>query len=254
LSYGLAGAPTNQFGVSMNGGRATEAKEPATFELQEYAGQSVIVVDDDPAMLELLTLQLMTAGLRVIPFNSARDMLDSGREASAHCIVSDVRMPDMSGLELQKELTKRRSRLPFVIVTAHGDIPLAVEAMRAGAVDIIEKPFASARLVSAVARALTLRAQSDTEGSVRETARSRLALLTSREREVLGVLVDGKQSKAIAEVLRISQRTVEVHRANIMRKLKVRTVGELIRFALNAQLAVGSSDTVGGSLPSEKRG
>jgi FixJ family two-component response regulator len=219
-----------------------------------YAGQTVIVVDDDPAMLELVTLQLTTAGLRVVSFRSAREALAHYSDKSAHCIISDVRMPDMDGLALQKELSRRKSRAPFIIITAHGDIPLAVAALQAGAVDIIEKPFTSVRLVSAIDRALTLRVQSDRANSARDAARSKLALLTPREEEILLCLVDGEPSKAIASALDISLRTVEVHRANIMRKLKVRTMAELVRLALSAQGAELPKELGGGSAPASEGG
>lgn len=202
--------------------------------LPRFGGETVLIVDDDPAMLELMTLQLTAAGLRVASFGSARDLLDHGQE-SALCIISDVRMPGMDGLALQRELKERKSRLPFVIVTAHGDIPLAVTAVKGGAVDIIEKPFTPLRLLSAVDQALALKAQWERTDSVREGAASRLAELTVREHEILELLVDGKQSKTIAGVFDISQRTVEVHRANIMRKLEVKTIGELVRLALSAR-------------------
>ena len=202
--------------------------------LPRFGGETVLIVDDDPAMLELMTLQLTAAGLRVASFGSARDLLDHGQE-SALCIISDVRMSGMDGLALQRELKERKSRLPFVIVTAHGDIPLAVTAVKGGAVDIIEKPFTPLRLLSAVDQALALKAQWERTDSVREGAASRLTELTVREHEILELLVDGKQSKTIAGVFDISQRTVEVHRANIMRKLEVKTIGELVRLALSAR-------------------
>jgi FixJ family two-component response regulator len=206
--------------------------------LSRYSGETVLVVDDDPAMLELISLQLMAAGLRVISFNSGRKLLEGELNDVAHCIVSDIRMRDMDGLELQSELNRRRSRLPFIVVTAHGDIPLAVTAMRAGAADIIEKPFTSTRLLAAVERALQLRALSDRAVSSKDAAVSRLELLTLREKEVVKLLADGLQSKAVASTLNISQRTVEAHRANIMRKLEVKTSGEMIRMVVSAEGAV----------------
>jgi two-component system response regulator FixJ len=207
-----------------------------------FSGETVIVVDDDPAMLELISLQLMAAGLRIITFDSARRVLEGEWSGAAHCVISDIRMPDMSGLELQSELNRRRSRLPFIVVTAHGDIPLAVTAMRGGAADIIEKPFTSTRLLAAVERALRLRAHSDQAASNRATVFSRLELLTAREREVVRLLADGLQSKAVASALNISQRTVEVHRANIMRKLEVKTSGEIVRMVVAAEGAAPSDE------------
>lgn len=200
-----------------------------------FSGETIIVIDDNPAMLELMSLQLMAAGLRVAAFESAREMLADVALSTAFCIISDLRMPGMDGLELQKELNRRGIGVPFIIVTAHGDVSLAVDAMRAGAIDIVEKPFSVSRLLSAVERAASLRARSESTDAAREAASSGLAALTQRENEILAHLTQGKQSKAIAAIFGIAERTVAVHRANIMRKLNVRTIGELIRLVLDTR-------------------
>jgi len=200
-----------------------------------FQGQKVVVVDDDDSIREVLGLHLEAAGLSVTTLGSARTLLDGDYDGSAHCIISDIRMPDIDGLELQEELNRRKSRVPFIVVTAHGDIPLAVRAMRAGAVDVLEKPFRPATLLSAVERALALRADLETIESEKFHSRQRLEALSEREREVFDKLAEGKASKVIAEELGISLRTVDGHRANVMHKLNVKNVGELVRMALSAQ-------------------
>jgi len=202
--------------------------------LPTFAGESVVVIDDDPAIREVLALHLEAAGLRTIVLDSARALLDGPYLASADCIVSDVRMPGMDGLQLKRELNARRSEIPFVIVTAHADIPLAVRAMREGAVDVIEKPFRPAGLLEAIARALAVRANDRLAHAARAEAREKLAALTPREREVFDRLAEGKPSKTVALELDISQRTVDGHRAGIMAKLKIRKIGELVRLAMLA--------------------
>ena len=204
--------------------------------LPRFDGQAVLIVDDDPAICELLTLQLTAAGLSVVPFNSAEALLASEHLAHCHCIVSDVRMPDMDGLELQETLNRRKSNVPFIVITAHGDVPLAVRAMRAGAVDIIEKPFKPARLLNAIERALSQGGEEPAQAA-RALARERLAALTRRERQVFDMIMASKQSKVIARELGISNRTVDIHRGNLMRKLGARNVGELVRLGMTASLA-----------------
>jgi two-component system response regulator FixJ len=191
------------------------------------------VVDDEAAIREVLSLHLEAAGLRVIALDSARALLERGLEKVARCIVSDIRMPDIDGLELQQELNQRGAGVPFIVVTAHGDIPLAVRAMRAGAVDVLEKPFRPAGLLSAIERALKQSSHAAREERAR--SRERLESLTSREKEVFEFLAQGKPSRVIAGALGVSQRTVDGHRASVMHKLNVRTVGELVRIAVGAE-------------------
>ena len=202
--------------------------------LPRFEGQTVLIVDDDPAICELLSLQLIAAGLAVVPFNSAATLLASDRLANCHCIVSDVRMPDMDGLELQEALNRRQTGIPFIVITAHGDVPLAVRAMRAGAVDIIEKPFKPIRLLSAIERALSQGGEQEARQVEKAAARARLAELTPRERQIFELITASKQSKVIARELGISNRTVDIHRGNLMRKLRVKNVGELVRLAMSA--------------------
>lgn len=218
--------PDSRTRVLENGVRAHESTP-------SFDGECVVVVDDDAAIREVLALHLEAAGLRVVALDSARTLLERGFDREARCIVSDIRMPDIDGLELQEELNQRRAGVPFIVVTAHGDIPLAVRAMRAGAIDVLEKPFRPAGLLSAIERAL--KRGSDAVRAERAQSRRRLESLTYREREVFELLAQGKPSRVIASALGVSQRTVDGHRANVMHKLSVKTVGELLRIAVGAE-------------------
>ena len=217
-----------------SGGSAADSMPAPAEPLPRFDGQTILIVDDDPAICELVSLQLIAAGLTVVPFNSAAALLASHHLGNSHCVVSDVRMPDMDGLELQEALNQRKIATPFVVITAHGDVPLAVRAMRAGAVDIIEKPFKPARLLSAVERALSQGGEQEAKQVEKASARARLAELTPRERQIFDLIVASKQSKVIARELGISNRTVDIHRGNLMRKLRVKNVGELVRLAMSA--------------------
>jgi two-component system response regulator FixJ len=192
----------------------------------------VFVVDDDAAVRESLTMLLKLAGYRVDAYDSATRFLSEAKPAPGDCLIADVRMPEMDGLELQQELIRRKSGLPVIIVTGHGDIPLAVQAMKAGAVDFLEKPFAREVLLSAVRRALEkTRAPEVSEVAQHEIER-RIALLTEREREVYDRVVSGKQSKVIAHELGTSPRTIEIHRARMMHKMQARNLQDLVRMAI----------------------
>src|SRR5258708_2380814 len=171
--------------------------------LPKFDGQRVVIVDDEAAIRELLALHLENAGLTVISLDSARAVLEGDYDKTAHCIVSDIRMPDIDGLELQEELNRRKARVPFIVVTAHGDIPLAVRIMRAGAVDVLEKPFRPASLLSAVERALALGSELEW-GCESSRSRQRFELLSSRGREVFDLLVERKTSRTPAYTLGIS--------------------------------------------------
>lgn len=191
---------------------------------------TVFIVDDDEDLRDALSMLMRAAGLRPRTFATARDFLQRLDARDAGCLVLDIRMPGMSGLELQAELRKRRIRLPIVFLTAHGDVPLAVKAMKAGAVDFIQKPLDQHRLVVAVMNALKL--DGDRDASVAPStgpASDKLASLSKRELDVLRQLTDGKQNREIAEALSISIKTVEFHRANIREKLGVSSLPELFR-------------------------
>ena len=200
---------------------------------------TVFVVDDDAAVRESLRLSLKLAGRLVEVFESAAAFLASDALVRLGCLVTDIRMPDMDGLELQEELGKRNSHLPVIIMTGHGDIPLTVRAMRAGAVDFLEKPFAREALLASVARALEIGNQAAEAAGNAQDIRARIATLTPREREVFDLVVAGKQSKVIAYELGASPRTIEVHRGRMMSKLKAQSLQDLVRMAIAAGVARG---------------
>ena len=194
----------------------------------------VHIVDDDEAVRNSLAFMLGSAGLSVRLYESARAFLDL-LDPSAHgCLVTDVRMPDMTGIELLAEIKAKAPYLPAIVITGHGDIPLAVEAMKAGAVDFIEKPFEDEVLLKAVEAALK-KIEGDGEAQIQEVF-SRLASLSERERQVLEGLVAGQANKVIAAARGISPRTVEVYRANVMTKMQAKSLSELVRMAVLAQV------------------
>jgi len=191
----------------------------------------VYVVDDDPALRDSLAALLHAAGYEAETFESAKAFLTYGGAQSTGCVVADVRMPDMDGLELQEELARRQAQLRVIIVTGHADVPLAVRAMKAGAIDFLEKPFDENALLESVERAFeALKPEPETE--VDRGAEERFRLLTDRERQVLEEIVDGHANKVIAYHLSISPRTVELHRARVMDKMAARGVAELVRMTL----------------------
>lgn len=192
----------------------------------------VSVVDDDAGVRDSIRLLLESANYAVKAFGSARQFLDEKHAAA--CLIADIRMPEMDGLELQQEIVRRGSGLPVIIITGHGDVPLAVRAMKAGAVDFIEKPFDDELLLSSVQRAIEIGRK--TRGAAAEAAAAErlLALLTPRERTVLEQLVIGRSNKVAAYELGISPRTVEIHRAHIMDKMNARSLSDLVRISLAA--------------------
>lgn len=199
------------------------------------SGNPVVhIVDDDEAVRHSLAFMLGSAGLSVRLYESARAFLDL-LDPSAHgCLVTDVRMPDMTGIELLAEIKAKAPYLPAIVITGHGDIPLAVEAMKAGAVDFIEKPFEDEVLLKAVEAALK-KIDGDGDAQIQEVF-SRLASLSERERQVLEGLVAGQANKVIAAARGISPRTVEVYRANVMTKMQAKSLSELVRMAVLAQV------------------
>ena len=196
----------------------------------------VFVVDDDADIRDSMRLLLEVAGFKVRSYTSARQFLDD--EASRHgCLVADIRMPDMSGLELQEEVARRHLDLPVIIMTGHGDVPLAVRAMKAGAVDFLEKPFDDEKMLSSVRRALEIGSRARSRNAEVITAKNLLASLTPRERGVLDKLVQGRSNKVVAFELGISPRTVEIHRAHIMGKMEASSLSDLVRMVLAAEQA-----------------
>ncbi len=197
----------------------------------------VYVVDDDGDVRESVGVLLGSAGFTVEEFTSAKAFLAAYVERPNCCLVSDIRMPEMDGLELQAALAGRKAGIPVIFMTGHGDVPLAVRAMKGGATDFLEKPFDDERLIASVRRALAgSRVGGEVMAGAGEAA-ARLSLLTGREREVLLLLSSGHANKVVAHKLDISPRTVEVHRANLMRKLEARNLADLVRLAVAAGLS-----------------
>jgi len=195
----------------------------------------VHIVDDDEAIRDSLSLLLQSEGMKARAYAAAREFLDGYEASTFACILLDVRMPDMNGLELLRELTARRIEIPVIMMTAYGDVPMAVHAMQEGAVDFIEKPVDSGILLKRIRRCLNQQKASSGRTGERIAEAKRLARLTRREREVMELLVQGNMNKQIAAKLDISPRTVEVHRARIKEKLGVKTLPEVVRIALSCK-------------------
>ena len=198
----------------------------------------VYVVDDDEAVRDSLSVLLETRHYTIATFASARDFLAVAPTLRPGVLVADIRMPEMDGLELQQRLIDRSLRYPLIVITGHGDVPLAVRAMKAGAVDFIEKPFAPEVMLDSIGTAFDrlTRHEATAEDPAAATAGARVAELSPREREVLQGLLSGLPNKSIATELGISPRTVEIHRARVMDKMGARSLSELIRMSLAAGL------------------
>lgn len=192
----------------------------------------VHVIDDDEVVRQSLAFLLSSAGLAVRVHESAVAFLDVLPEVQEGCVITDIRMPQMDGLELQRRLHEMRTALPVIVMTGHGDVPLAVEAMKAGAIDFIEKPFDDEILLSAIRSALARRARDSERDARRAAIRDRVQRLSEREGEVLERLVAGKVNKVIAYELGISPRTVEIYRANVMTKMQADSLSDLVRMVL----------------------
>lgn len=195
---------------------------------------TVFIVDDDPAMRESLRWLIESIGVAVETYCDARHFLDAYEPTRTGCLVVDVRMPGLSGLELQDELAARGSRLPVILITGYAEVPMAVRAMKAGAIDFIEKPFSDQDLLDKVRLAIEHHRRIRAEEVELAEVSSRLARLTPREREVLERVILGKSNKVIAEELDITTKTVEVHRARLMEKLQAKSVADLVRFTMLA--------------------
>lgn len=192
----------------------------------------VHVVDDDAAVRDSIAFSLGTADLTTKTYESALALLEVVDRLEPGCVVTDVRMPDMSGIELVRKLKERGVPLPVIIITGHADVPLAIEAMKAGVIDFLEKPFDDDTLIASVERALQHHEQRRQTDAERTEFRSRIESLSAREREVLEGMVAGKANKVIAYDLGISPRTVEVYRANVMTKTGARSLSELVRLTV----------------------
>jgi two-component system response regulator FixJ len=192
----------------------------------------VYIVDDDEAVRDSLALLLESAGHDVAAFETAIQALESCRDRRPHCIITDVRMPEMDGLEFQTQLAAEKLGVPVIVMTGHADVPLAVRAMKAGAADFIEKPFTDDQILASIAAALSVPG-----GEPDPELAAQVESLTPRERDVLELLVVGHPNKVIAHRLDISPRTVEIHRAHVMEKMRARSLPELVRLAMRAGIA-----------------
>lgn len=196
---------------------------------------TVFIVDDDRGVLDSLKFLMRSVGLHAETYQSAREFLEAFDTKLPGCLVLDVRMPEMSGLELQERLSAMGSTLPIIFITAHGDIPMAVQAVKDGALDFVQKPFRDQDLIDKIQGALQQDAQIRRQVAERSEITERIDSLTPRELEVMQLVVEGKPNKVIAHSLGISQRTVEIHRSRVMEKMEAESVPHLVQMVLRAQ-------------------
>jgi FixJ family two-component response regulator len=190
---------------------------------------TVFIVDDDQAIRHAMRLLMQSVGLTAEVFPSADDFLERFDRGRAGCLVLDIRMPGLGGLELQERLLALGSAMPVIFITGHADVPMAVQAMQKGAFDFIQKPFRDQDLVERITKALTTDRRVRSEQQRRKDIEERVGKLTNREREVMDLVVTGKPNKVIAYELGVSQRTVEIHRARVMEKMQARSLADLVR-------------------------
>jgi two-component system response regulator FixJ len=198
--------------------------------------QVVHVIDDDEGLRESLAFLLRSAALEVKSFDSAKAFLDVLPNAAVGCVITDVRMPDISGIELLRRLKELKIGVPVIVITGHGDIALAVEAMKIGAADFFEKPFDDDLLLASVRAALRQQEDQTKRGAERAEIEHRISTLSPREKDVLAGLIEGRANKQIAFDLGISPRTVEIYRANLMSKMRADSLSDLVRMALLAEM------------------
>jgi two-component system response regulator FixJ len=202
----------------------------------------IYLVDDDEAVRDALGMLFRSIGLRYEAYGSALDFLEHYDSRRPSCLVADVRMPGLSGLELQQRLNEQHKEIPIIFITGHGDVPMAVTAMRSGAADFIQKPFRDQDLIDRIHKALERDRERRKGRAAEDAIRERLALLTPRETEVMQRVARGQANKVIAMDLGVSQRTVELHRARVMKKLRLRSVAELVH-AIDRIGGVAITDT-----------
>ncbi len=195
-------------------------------------GETVFVVDDDEAVRDAVSLLLRSAGLGVATFDNAEAFLEALDPQASGCLLLDIRMPGVDGMQLQQMLAERGCALPVIFITGHGDVPLAVQAMRRGALEFLQKPFDDAVLLERIEQAFALDRQNRRADADFAAVRERLQSLTPREGEVLELLIDGMATKQIAYELGVSPRTAEIHRGRIMEKMASRSLAELVRAVL----------------------
>lgn len=200
------------------------------------AARAVHIIDDDQALRESLAFLLRTHQLEVRSFDSAKTFLDALPDASLGCVITDIRMPGMSGVDLLRRLKELKVSVPVIVITGHGDVSLAVEAMKIGAADFFEKPFNDDQLVASVRAALQQRQDQTKRGAERTEIEHRISKLSAREKDVLAGLIEGRANKQIAFDLGISPRTVEIYRANLMNKMQADSLSDLVRMALVVQM------------------
>ena len=210
--------------------------------IAKKAHPTVFVVDDDESVRSSLRFLLRSVSLESRAFASASEFLEDYDPAQPGCLVLDVRMPGMSGLELQQQLNLRGAVIPVIFITGHGDIPMAVEAMQHGATDFLQKPFRDQDLIDRIQSALAKDAKARAALDQRESIRARLDSLTPREREVLALMAQGKPNKVMAHELGVSQRTVEIHRAHVMEKSGAASLAQLVRMLMDVAPGTGRSE------------
>ena len=200
------------------------------------AARAVHIIDDDQALRDSLAFLLRSAQLEVRSFDSAKTFLDTLPNASVGCVITDIRMPDMSGIDLLRRIKELKVGVPVIVITGHGDVALAVEAMKIGAADFFEKPFNDDQLVASVRAALHQQQDQTKRGAERAEIEHRISTLSAREKDVLAGLINGRANKQIAFDLGISPRTVEIYRANLMNKMQAESLSDLVRMALVVQM------------------
>ncbi|MBB5186356.1 FixJ family two-component response regulator [Zhongshania antarctica] len=199
------------------------------------AEATVYLVEDDDAVRDSLQMVLESVGHKVASYSRADAFLEDYSVDMAGCMVLDIRMPGMNGMELQRQLNARNSILPIIFVTGHGDVPMAVDAMQRGAVDFVQKPYREEELLGKIQQAITADIENRADLEEKHKIRAKLADLTPRETQVMELMIEGKANKVIAYDLDISQRTVEIHRARVMEKMGVRSLAHLVRMVMAAE-------------------
>ena len=204
---------------------------------------NVFVVDDDQAMRNSLKWLIESVGMKVETYSTADDFIQNYYPGRAGCLLLDVRMPGMSGLELQEHFIKHQIKIPIIIITGHGDVPMAVRAMKSGAVDFIEKPFNDELLLESIRNALSMDVDQRAAQAERAEIATRLANLTPREHEVMEMVTAGKANKEIAQTLGVSAKTVEAHRSRVMEKMEANSLADLVKMAVAANIEIDNDDS-----------